>query len=624
METLKKLDRWCTVNLQTDASGKVKKIPINPKTGTGAQTNDINTFTDFKTAHAYSQQKKSTPNVGFLVCTQNDSEKLVGIDLDHVVHEDGSVSDWAQEIVNAVDSYTEVSVSGTGLHIICRGEIKDNIKNKIKVTETEELEIYGRGTGGRYFCMTLQPYQNRNVVKEISQDKLHAICEKYKMLKADTGERMQRDESEYKSKLADNEVITLITHHKSSKVCKLWRNEKLKASDSEDEAALVMYLLYYCGGDTEQVERLMYKSDRATDERVEKWGTKHSGGGATYLEMTIDNAYNSWDGSVHPRQKTFSVLSDECYFDAYIDDVTNVNNDYIETCFPRLNNLLGGGLYAGLYVIGAVSSLGKTTFALQLCDSLIKQKQDVLVISLEMSRAELTSKRLSRMTAEQALSQKGGESLAKTARQISNGRLYCEYSSDEVQVIEQAKQTYKLQLAPHIYTVEGDGAIGIAEVRQIATGLEQQLGHAPVILIDYLQILAPTNPKGTDKQNTDAAIVGCKTLSRDLNTPVIVISSSNRASYNGKASLAQFKESGTIEYSADVAIGLIFTGAGTSDFDETTARAAAERDITLSVMKNRNGALGDIQYKFYAPYNYFTECDLTTKDFNSWQKKKRQ
>lgn len=70
----------------------------------------------------------------------------------------------------------------------------------------------------------------------------------------------------------------------------------------------------------------------------------------------------------------------------------------ISTGFENLDKLLDGGLYPGLYVIGANSSLGKTTLVLQIADSIAKSGQGVLIFSLEMSRFELIAKTLSRMS----------------------------------------------------------------------------------------------------------------------------------------------------------------------------------------------------------------------------------
>jgi len=72
--------------------------------------------------------------------------------------------------------------------------------------------------------------------------------------------------------------------------------------------------------------------------------------------------------------------------------------ELISTGFNTLDVALDGGLFEGLYVIGAISSLGKTTLAIQIADYLASQGRDVLYISLEMSRYEIMAKSISRHT----------------------------------------------------------------------------------------------------------------------------------------------------------------------------------------------------------------------------------
>ena len=91
-------------------------------------------------------------------------------------------------------------------------------------------------------------------------------------------------------------------------------------------------------------------------------------------------------------------------------------------------------------------------------------------------------------------------------------------------------------------------------------------GNAPVVVIDYLQILAPHNDRATDKQNTDKAVMELKRISRDYKTAVIGISSLNRQSYDEPISMKAFKESGAVEYSSDVLIGLQLEGVGIKEF----------------------------------------------------------
>ena len=74
----------------------------------------------------------------------------------------------------------------------------------------------------------------------------------------------------------------------------------------------------------------------------------------------------------------------------------NANTPPTSTGFPRLDEVLSGGMREGLTVIGAISSLGKTTMAQQIADNVAQSGQDVLFISLEMARTELMSKSISR------------------------------------------------------------------------------------------------------------------------------------------------------------------------------------------------------------------------------------
>jgi len=129
-----------------------------------------------------------------------------------------------------------------------------------------------------------------------------------------------------------------------------------------------------------------------------------------------------------------------------------------------------------------------------------------------------------------------------------------------------------------------------------------------VVIIDYVQILAPADIRASDKQNTDKAVLELKRISRDYKTPVIGISSLNRASYKEAISMEAFKESGSLEYGSDVLLGLQLKGAGGKNFDANEAKRKNPREIELVILKNRNGSTGDkIELEYYPLFNYFTE-----------------
>lgn len=285
----------------------------------------------------------------------------------------------------------------------------------------------------------------------------------------------------------------------------------------------------------------------------------------------------------------------------------SVNTPATPTGFYSLDNVLEGGLYEGLYIIGAITSLGKTTLALQIADQIADSGRDVLIFSLEMARAELMSKSISRLTLLDVLENGGEISNCKTARGITAGARWARYSQTEKDLIQRAITSYG-DYAKHIFIHEGIGDLGTAQIRETVRKHQLFTGQAPVVLVDYVQILAPHDVRATDKQNTDKAVLELKRLSRDYKIPVIGISSFNRASYKEEVTLEAFKESGSLEYGSDVLIGLQLKGAGTKGFNSTEAKTKDPREVELVILKNRNGRTGSkIDLEYYPLFNYFKE-----------------
>lgn len=304
----------------------------------------------------------------------------------------------------------------------------------------------------------------------------------------------------------------------------------------------------------------------------------------------------------------------EHYIDDFIDGIEkSVDTPFIPTGFDNLDAELDGGLYEGFYVLGAISSLGKTTLALQIADNIAfaDDNTDVLIFSLEMARNELIAKSLSRQTL--MLAKKKGLPItdAKTTRGITVKRFYKKYSETEKQLIKDACKEYK-SYSKNIYIYEGVGNIASEQIRAIIErhkAKTERFNRKIVAIIDYIQILAPYDDKSrTDKQNIDMNILNLKRICRDYKCVVIGISAYNRNAYNLTSSMASFKESGAIEYSCDVLISLDLKGTGESNFDVDKEKRKNPREITLKILKNRNGKTGgNLDFVFYPQYNYFDE-----------------
>lgn len=268
----------------------------------------------------------------------------------------------------------------------------------------------------------------------------------------------------------------------------------------------------------------------------------------------------------------------------------------VSTGFAKLDEKLHGGLREGLYIIGAISSLGKTTFCLQMADQIARAGTDVLFFSLEMSERELVSKTLSRMTYQasepNAWEYPEREYSGMSSVEILQTHRYSQRSPAKMESLRAAKLAYSREMG-HLYIHEGrvmepDGKaqeqeeekqkaekqeaggketpsyrmvrINAEHIKDIVKRQYMITGRKPVVFIDYLQILAPLELRMSDKQATDATVFVLKELSREMSIPVIAVSSFNRDNYTEPVSMVSFKESGAIEYSSDVLFGLQYRG----------------------------------------------------------------
>ena len=326
------------------------------------------------------------------------------------------------------------------------------------------------------------------------------------------------------------------------------------------------------------------------------------------LRQAVEEAEHIQDEAEQAQREAYLSTSTAHYLQSFIDGIADsVNTPYIPTGFKGLDAVLDGGLYEGLYIVGAISSLGKTTLITQIADQIAQAGKDVLIFSLEMARAEIMAKSISRHTLQQVLSSGGDIRNAKTTRGITTGKRYIDYNQTERDLINNSILAYS-KYAQNIYISEGIGDIGAEQIRETVKQHILYTGKTPVVVIDYLQILAPYSERATDKQNTDKAVMELKRISRDYKTPVIGISSFNRANYREAVTMEAFKESGAIEYSSDVLIGLQLKGAGKKDFDANEAKKKTPREIELVILKNRNGSTGDrVEFKYYSLFNFFEE-----------------
>ena len=283
----------------------------------------------------------------------------------------------------------------------------------------------------------------------------------------------------------------------------------------------------------------------------------------------------------------------------YLDDLKRYTESCVKTGFGSIDAKTK--LYPGLYVLGAVSSLGKTTFCFQLAVNLAVQGKSVIFITLEENCQSLSSK-LNRLL---------------WSTEIANNP---NDPTDATQDLEPGEIRYFVSNVPEyidkITIVPADSGIYVGDILSYIDTWMESTNEKPVVIIDYLQLICGDR-QASAKDNIDSTVKSLANYRKKHDLIMILISSLNRNSYMSLLSFESFKESGGIEYSADVVLGLQYQVLHDSLFDlngkinekrEKLMEAKAEnpRRLELVCLKNRGGnPVFSSNLEFYAGESRF-------------------
>lgn len=307
-----------------------------------------------------------------------------------------------------------------------------------------------------------------------------------------------------------------------------------------------------------------------------------------------------------------------------------VHSEPTPTGLESFDEATGGGLPQGaLTVLGAGSSSGKTTLATQWADSIAAAGRPVLFVTIEQSRHEIVAKSLSRMM-RQTEKPNGGWYVASTSHILSK-RQRATWPKDKEEALLSCCDRYTRTVAPYLRIMEMDGQPSVLDVRKAAEAMARSYGQAPTILIDYLQLMRAKDDRMDTRRAIDLNVMALRQMAREMKTSVVVISSINRSSYTEGADMSMFKESGSIEFSADLALILQPRGwaekveaSSEKQGKEKARKAMAEhkgshiRQSEIVVLKNRGGQTP----KDPVPLEYDAMCNLFTDGAPTPQKKK--
>jgi replicative DNA helicase len=256
----------------------------------------------------------------------------------------------------------------------------------------------------------------------------------------------------------------------------------------------------------------------------------------------------------------------------------------VDTGFTDLDAMMGGLHNGELIVLAARPSMGKTAFAMNIAEFVsVVARVPVLFVSLEMSAIELADRLLC------SYSRVNGH-------QLRNGTISKE---DRMRLVEKAGE---ISSAP-LFVDDSPGRT-VTEIAAAARRIARREGRLGLIVIDYLQLCEPDNPKDPRQEQVARMTRRLKGLAREMQVPIICLAQLNRQTEAGKDNiprLSHLRESGAIEQDADVVMFVhreeyYHRGEDASQF-------AGMAQIILA--KQRNGPVGDVDLVWKRDFTRF-------------------
>ena len=280
-------------------NGKKTKVPYQIN-GEMAQSNNKRSWSTFPTIIKFYEQG-DYDGIGFMF---SKDDPFIGIDIDHCIQE-GALTSIAEDVIETVNSYTEYSPSGDGIHIIAKGKLPLKGPGTGRKNVDIGLEVYRHG---RYFtftgdCLDQVPVEDRT-------DELKVLFEKYLKEKPKPEKKQSTTsfEREDITSLSNAELWERLFDSKSGASIKdLFQGMLINGDHSSTDMALCNHLAFWTDKDAAKMDSMFRESSLLR----EKWDKPHSSDGRTYGQMTIDTAILSTPSTIAdyepPEEKKYEV-----------------------------------------------------------------------------------------------------------------------------------------------------------------------------------------------------------------------------------------------------------------------------------------------------------------------------
>ncbi len=279
-QKIKDRPQWVVWRYDLDKQGRWTKVPYQARNPSRkASSTSKETWVSGDVSFRAYNKNSDLDGIGFVLA---EGDGITGVDLDHCIDDAGNLLPWAQEIVDHLDSYTEITPSGQGLRIFVEGKLPGTGRKK------DNIEVYDKA---RFLTVTGHHLREASMVIQDRQEQLDTFMDQHF-----SQEKTPQAYEPGESVLSDDEVIQKASDAKNGgKFKQLWGGGTPGyPSLSEADLGLCSTLAFYTKRDPAQMDRLF----RASKLMREKWDEKR--GEKTYGQITIETAISSCTNTYTP------------------------------------------------------------------------------------------------------------------------------------------------------------------------------------------------------------------------------------------------------------------------------------------------------------------------------------
>src|SRR6056297_637785 len=286
-------------------------------------------------------------------------------------------------------------------------------------------------------------------------------------------------------------------------------------------------------------------------------------------------------------------------FESYLERKNGEADVGLRSGFISLDNLIGGFKKGHLSVIAASTSMGKTTFAINIAKNVLKRNEPTAIISLEMEAPEIVDRMIIQEAQVNGWKYNQGETTDEEDKRIS-------------------KALDDLHEFP--LTISDERGLNVAQIRARLRKFKAQMGELSLVIIDYLQMIQiPEEHAQNTARAVGEIVLQLRNLASELEAPIVLISQISRSftsRQDKRPVLSDLRDSGNIEEVADGVIFLYRHAHTSAAAREKAEEEGTEKETDIIVAKQRTGQTGSIKLLFEEDYICFVDPENVSLEEN--------